>query len=85
MTQAPTNGVVAIGNRQIQGVADGEVSATSTNAVNGSQLFNVAQALSLGGTKYFHTNSTLADGSRHGSGQRGDRTNCDGKCNEFNR
>ena len=45
VTQAPTNGVVAIGNRQIQAVADGEVSATSTNAINGSQLFNVATGL----------------------------------------
>jgi len=45
VNQAPANGVVAIGNRQIQGVADGEVSATSTNAVNGSQLYNVATGL----------------------------------------
>lgn len=45
VNQAPTNGVVAIGNRQIQGVADGEVSATSTNAINGSQLYKVAVAL----------------------------------------
>ena len=38
VNQAPTSGVVAVGNRQIQGVADGEVSATSTDAINGSQL-----------------------------------------------
>ena len=45
VTQAPTNGVLALGNRQIQAVADGALSATSTDAVNGAQLFNVATAL----------------------------------------
>ncbi|QDC45206.1 YadA-like family protein [Methylophilus medardicus] len=45
VNQAPTNGVVAVGNRQIQGVADGEVSATSTNAINGSQLFAITNAI----------------------------------------
>nr|WP_162940835.1 YadA family autotransporter adhesin [Rahnella bruchi] len=43
--QAPTNGVVAIGNRQIQGVADGQLSSTSTDAVNGSQLYQVTTGL----------------------------------------
>ena len=33
-------------NRQIQGVADGSVTATSTDAINGSQLFRSIQALS---------------------------------------
>ncbi|WP_166735275.1 YadA family autotransporter adhesin [Serratia fonticola] len=45
VTQAPTNGVVAIGNRQIQGVADGQLSSTSTDAVNGSQLYQVTSGL----------------------------------------
>ncbi len=45
INQAPTNGVVGVGNRQIQGVADGALTATSTDAVNGSQLFKVATNL----------------------------------------
>jgi autotransporter adhesin len=44
--QAPVNGAVAVGDRQITQVADGEISATSTDAVNGSQLFGIGQALS---------------------------------------
>ena len=40
-------GVVSVGSsgatRQIQNVAAGQVSATSTDAVNGSQLYEVAQ------------------------------------------
>ena len=63
VTQAPTNGVVAVGSRQIQGVADGEVSATSTDAVNGSQLFQVAQAITAGaggGSPYYATSSAGA-------------------------
>ncbi|MGL5838938.1 MAG: beta strand repeat-containing protein, partial [Sphingorhabdus sp.] len=43
------NGVVSISggstNRQLTGVADGAVNATSTDAINGSQLFNTAAAL----------------------------------------
>jgi autotransporter adhesin len=45
ITQAPTNGVVAIGGRQVQRVADGALTATSTDAVNGSQLFQVVTGL----------------------------------------
>ncbi|MEB7892050.1 hypothetical protein NGK36_22655, partial [Hafnia alvei] len=45
VVQAPTNGVVAIGSRQIQGVADGQLSSTSTDAVNGSQLYQVTSGL----------------------------------------
>lgn len=37
--------VVAFGDRQLQGVADGGLTATSTDGVNGAQLFAVAQAL----------------------------------------
>ena len=43
------NGVVSVSggttNRQITGVADGAVNATSTDAISGSQLFNTATAL----------------------------------------
>ena len=45
INQAPTNGVVAVGSRQIQGVADGALTATSTDAVNGAQLFQTATSL----------------------------------------
>ena len=45
INQAPVYGVVAVGNRQIQGVADGQLSGTSTDAVNGSQLFQTTKAL----------------------------------------
>ncbi|MBC6559040.1 hemagglutinin family protein, partial [Citrobacter braakii] len=47
VNQAPTNGVVAVGSRQIQGVADGQISGTSTDAINGSQLYQVASGLDL--------------------------------------
>jgi autotransporter adhesin len=51
--------------RQIQNVAAGQLSATSTDAVNGSQLFATNQAVnsivSGGGIKYFHANSQAAD------------------------
>ena len=36
--------------RQIKSVANGEVSATSTDAINGSQLYAVAQAITNGGS-----------------------------------
>ena len=43
------NAVVSISgggvNRQLTGVADGAVNATSTDAINGSQLFQTANAL----------------------------------------
>ena len=38
-TLSDTNRVVGVGGRQIQGVAAGAVSATSTDAINGSQLY----------------------------------------------
>jgi hypothetical protein len=47
--QQAANGVVSVSgggiNRQITGVADGAVTATSTDAINGSQLFKVSDAL----------------------------------------
>ncbi|QNK74853.1 YadA-like family protein [Variovorax sp. PAMC28562] len=65
---APTS-VVSVGNvgneRQITNVAAGQVTATSTDAVNGSQLYATNSAISNvtngGGIKYFHANSTAAD------------------------
>ncbi|MCY1526329.1 Autotransporter adhesin UpaG [compost metagenome] len=58
--------------RQITNVAAGEISATSTDAVNGSQLNATNQAinnLTTGGTgiKYFHANSKEADSSAIGA------------------
>ncbi|MBU4629261.1 YadA-like family protein [Pseudomonas sp. BF61] len=71
---APT-GVLSVGSagseRQITNVAAGQVSATSTDAVNGSQLFATNSALgninSGSGIKYFHANSILADGTASGT------------------
>jgi trimeric autotransporter adhesin len=63
-------GVVSVGSvgqeRQIQNVAAGQISATSTDAINGSQLFatntaiqNLATSVStLGAAKYVSINST---------------------------
>ncbi|WP_244193078.1 YadA-like family protein [Paraburkholderia eburnea] len=48
---------------KITSLANGTVSAASTDAVNGSQLYDVTNK----GTKYFHTNSTLADSSATGA------------------
>ncbi|MDF3201815.1 YadA-like family protein [Pseudomonas sp. 1912-s] len=78
---APT-GVLSVGSagneRQITNVAAGQVTGTSTDAVNGSQLFATNTAVDgLGtsvnnivnngtGIKYFHANSTLADSSATG-------------------
>lgn len=42
---ADTNKVVSVGNRQIQHVANGQVSASSTDAINGSQLYAAYQDL----------------------------------------
>ncbi|MDG6336840.1 YadA-like family protein, partial [Glaesserella parasuis] len=46
---ATANGVVSVGaagdERRIQNVATGEISSTSTDAINGSQLYNVAYRL----------------------------------------
>jgi autotransporter adhesin len=78
---APTS-TVSVGSagneRTITNVAAGRVSATSTDAVNGSQLFatdsavnNLANTVNNinngGGVKYFHASSTLADSSAGGT------------------
>ncbi|NMY86533.1 hypothetical protein HBR93_20705, partial [Pseudomonas sp. WS 5411] len=75
-------GVLSLGSlgseRQLSNVAAGQVTATSTDAVNGSQLFSTNTAVnSLGttlnnisngaGIKYFHSNSTLADSTATGT------------------
>ncbi|WP_421566579.1 hypothetical protein, partial [Ochrobactrum sp. EDr1-4] len=60
-----TDGINA-GNKKLTGIADGEVSATSKDAVNGSQLFSVTSAVdSLGesAVKVFGGNAAVgADG-----------------------
>ncbi|HWW06208.1 YadA family autotransporter adhesin, partial [Collimonas sp.] len=75
-------GVVSVGSagndRQITNVAAGQLSGTSTDAVNGSQLFATNQQVTSnttainninngGGIKYFHANSTLADSAATGT------------------
>ncbi|MBM5616330.1 hemagglutinin [Burkholderia pseudomallei] len=70
----PTS-VVSVGapgaERQITNVAAGRITPTSTDAVNGSQLYAVAStidnAVNGGGIKYFHANSTLADSTAAGT------------------
>jgi autotransporter adhesin len=73
------SGVLSVGSaaspRQVTNVAAGQLSATSLDAVNGSQLFatnsevnTLATALTGGGgIKYFHANSTLADSTATGT------------------
>ncbi|WP_296783811.1 ESPR-type extended signal peptide-containing protein [Variovorax sp.] len=68
-------GVVSVGSegkeRQITNVAAGEISATSTDAVNGSQLYATNQAINNiqtgSGIKYFHANSQAADSNAAGA------------------
>ncbi|MDO4642412.1 MAG: YadA-like family protein [Cardiobacteriaceae bacterium] len=44
--------------RQIKNVAPGEISNTSTDAINGSQLYSVVTKLQEADTHYYHMNST---------------------------
>ena len=69
-------GVVSVGSagqeRQITNVAAGQISATSTDAINGSQLYATNQAINniaIGGAgiKYFHANSAAADSNAAGA------------------
>ena len=57
---AQSVGAVTIGagdyERRIQNVAAGEVSATSTDAINGSQLYAVANTFSKNMSSYMHVN-----------------------------
>ncbi|ESY71283.1 adhesin transmembrane protein, partial [Mesorhizobium sp. LNHC252B00] len=63
--------------RTLTNLAAGRVSALSTDAINGSQLFATNQAvdaigaaitnINIGGIKYFHANSTAADSLASGT------------------
>lgn len=74
ITPTSTVSVGVEGNeRTITNVAAGRISSSSTDAVNGSQLFASNQAIESAvnnivttGTKYFHANSTGADSSATG-------------------
>lgn len=85
-------GVVSVGStavtRRIQGVAPGFISATSTDAVNGSQLFAVASALSqtaggAGGGNSVHYysvgNPAASDGNYDNTGAKGTDSMAAGK------
>lgn len=65
-----TDGGVTQGTR-ITNLARGAVNATSTDAVNGSQLFGVTQQIAAinggAGVRYFHANSTAADSVASGA------------------
>ncbi len=68
------NGVVSVGSagaeRQIQNVAAGVVSATSTDAINGSQLYAVAKELKDGQTHFYsvkNSDSTAANYNNDGA------------------
>ena len=72
-----TGGAVDVLGNKVLNVAAGDLSASSTDAVNGAQLYatnqNVTNVTNTvdgitngGGIKYFHTNSTLADSSATG-------------------
>ena len=58
-------------SRVLTGVARGELSATSTNAVTGAQLYETNETVKTittgGGIKYFHANSTAADSKAVGA------------------
>ena len=71
-------GVMAIGNRQIKDVAAGVISATSTDAINGSQLYEAVRAVTVGANPdmYMHVNDGTAIQGTSNSG-----TNL-GKANE---
>ncbi|WP_407148556.1 beta strand repeat-containing protein [Bradyrhizobium sp. ORS 86] len=78
-TPTSTVSVGALGaERTITNVAAGRISGSSTDAINGSQLWATNQAVDAigttvnnittgGGIKYFHANSTLADSSAVGT------------------
>ena len=61
---AQSVGAVTIGagdyERRIQNVAAGEVSATSTDGINGSQLYAVANTLSKNMSSYMHINDGIS-------------------------
>ncbi|XWW58203.1 ESPR-type extended signal peptide-containing protein [Psychrobacter sp. HD31] len=74
------NGIVSVGaagkERQIINVAAGEVSSTSTDAINGSQLYAVANELDR--ETYFHVNGTGADASSDSTASADNLANVEG-------
>ncbi|WP_253074389.1 hypothetical protein, partial [Paraburkholderia tropica] len=64
-TSVTLGGTGASSNVKLSNVAAGTLSSTSTDAVNGSQLYatnnTVNNIVNGGGIKYFHTNSSLGD------------------------
>ncbi|WP_343161848.1 hypothetical protein [Luteibacter sp.] len=70
ITLGATGGTGSIGAVKITNLAPAALNTTSTDAVNGSQLYATNQQLgniaSGGGIKYFHANSTLTDSSAGG-------------------
>lgn len=53
----------AVMQRKLVNVAPGEVSATSTDAVNGSQLYELQEKIGSGGSEYLSVNATDNDAS----------------------
>jgi autotransporter adhesin len=70
-TVSLTNTGLNNGGNKITNVAAGTVSSTSTDAVNGSQLYavenTVNNAVNGGGIKYFHANSAAPDSAAVGT------------------
>ncbi len=62
-------GAVSVGasgtERRIQNVAAGEISATSTDAINGSQLYQVANRLASSATHYYSVNDNGVQGNNY--------------------
>ncbi len=63
-----TNGINA-GNKKVTGVADGDISATSKDAVNGSQLYNVQQAAKAAKTEVEAGDNIKVTSTTGGNGQ----------------
>lgn len=53
----------AMVSRKITGLADGEISATSYDAVNGKQLYELQQQIATGGSEYLSINASDAEAS----------------------
>ncbi|SMB78498.1 Autotransporter adhesin [Pasteurella testudinis DSM 23072] len=65
------NGVVAVGNRRIQGVSTGLVAQGSTDAVNGSQLYRAFEAINANKPRYLSINSGVANNPNDNSSNNG--------------
>ena len=66
--------------RQIKHVAPGEINASSTDAINGSQLFHITQGLQgqiaaagANGVHFYHVNGTSADNNYNNDGATGNK------------